>query len=135
MIVVDTNIIAYLFLTSNESHLVERVLIKDPTWAAPLLWRSEMRNVLAHYMRKNYLSLENAQIIIQEATDLMRGQEFEVTSHKVLELVSTSTCSAYDCEFVALAQDLKVSLVTVDQQILKDFPESAISPDSFVEIK
>jgi predicted nucleic acid-binding protein len=49
----------------------------------------------------------------------------------VLELASRSGCSAYDCEFVALAQDLEVPLVTNDRQILKAFPTIAISPSAF----
>jgi predicted nucleic acid-binding protein len=135
VIVVDTNIIGYLFLTSDKSGLVEQALLKDHLWAAPLLWRSEMRNVLALYIRKGYLSLEDAQQIMGEATALMQGMEYEVSSNQVLELVNISTCSAYDCEFVALARDLNVSLVSVDQQILQNFPDTAISLDSFVEGK
>ncbi len=135
MIVVDTNIIGYLFLTSSKSSLTEQALQKDSLWAAPLLWRSEMRNVLALYIRKGYLSLEDVQQIMREATALMRDQEYEVTSNQVLELVNISTCSAYDCEFVALARDLNVSLVSVDQQILKNFPNTAISLETFVRAK
>lgn len=111
MIVVDTNIIGFLFLTGDQSALAEQALLKDAQWAAPLLWRSEMRNVLAHYIRNDTLSVEDAQEIMKAAVDLMQGQEFAVTSNQVLELVSVSTCSAYNCEFVALAQDLKVPLV------------------------
>jgi len=111
LIVVDTNIIGFLFLTGDQSALAEQALLKDAQWAAPLLWRSEMRNVLAHYIRNDTLSVEDAQEIMKAAVDLMQGQEFAVTSNQVLELVSVSTCSAYNCEFVALAQDLKVPLV------------------------
>ena len=132
MIVVDTNVIGYLFLTSAKSSLAEQALLKDSTWAAPLLWRSEMRNVLALYIRKDLLSLEDAQQIMNQAIVLMRSQEFGVTSNQVLELVHISTCSAYDCEFVALARDLKVPLVTVDRQILKEFPDTGISLESYV---
>jgi predicted nucleic acid-binding protein len=135
MIVVDTNIIGYLFLTSSKSTLTEQALQKDSLWAAPLLWRSEMRNVLALYIRKGHLSLADAQQIMKEASDLMQSQEYEVTSNQVLELVNISTCSAYDCEFVALARDLNVSLVSVDRQILKNFPDTAISLETFVEAK
>ena len=135
MIVVDTNIIGYLFLTSDNSSLVEGALGKDPLWAAPRLWRSEMRNVLAHYIRRGLLSLEDAQRIMNEATDLMKGQEYEVNSNQVLELVDISTCSAYDCEFVALARDLNVALLSVDRQILKDFSDTAISLETFVGAK
>lgn len=132
MIVVDTNVIGYLFLSSAKSSLAELALLKDPDWAAPLLWRSEMRNVLALYIRKALLSLDDAQRIMNQAADLMQGQEFEVPSNKILELVPTSICCAYDCEFVALARDLQNPLITVDRQILKDFPDTAISLDSFV---
>jgi predicted nucleic acid-binding protein len=135
MIVVDTNIIGYLFLTSNKSTLAEQVLLKDSIWTAPLLWRSEMRNVLAHYIRNDLLPLEDAQEIMKAAVDLMQGHEFEVTSNQVLELVSVSTCSAYDCEFVALARDLKVSLVSADRQILKDFSDTTVSLESFIGVK
>ena len=132
MIVVDTNIIGYLFLTSSKSTLTEQALQKDSSWAAPLLWRSEMRNVLALYIRKGHLSLADAQQIMKEATDLMQSQEYEVTSNQVLELVNISTCSAYDCEFVALARDLNVLLLSVDRQILKNFPDTALSLETFV---
>jgi predicted nucleic acid-binding protein len=134
MIVVDTNIIGYLFLTSAKSTLSERALRKDPVWAAPLLWRSEIRNVLALYLREGLLSLEDARQIMDAAIDLMQGQEYQVTSDQVLELASASNCSAYDCEFVALARDLKQPLVTVDGQILEDFPGTAISLEIYLGI-
>ena len=132
MIVVDTNVIGYLYLSSPYSEQVERVLLKDTEWAAPLLWRSELRNVLALYLRKGWLSLEDAVRIMDEAVRLMAGREYAVDSVQVLELVEESTCSAYDCEFVALARDLGVPLVTVDKQILRDFPREAVSLETFV---
>lgn len=134
MIVVDTNIIGYLFLTSEKSSLAEQAMLRDPEWMAPLLWRSELRNVLALHIRKKLLSLEDAQQIMHTATDLMRDHEYEVPSNQVLELVHMSTCSAYDCEFVALARDLEVLLLTVDRNILRDFPGTAIALETFVEL-
>jgi len=132
MIVVDTNIIAYFYLTGDHSAQVEQALLKDPLWAAPLLWRSELRNVLALYVRKKHLALADAQHVMEEALRLMQGREYEVASHQVLALAATSACSAYDCEFVALAIDLNAPLVTVDRQILDRFPEVAVSPVEFV---
>jgi predicted nucleic acid-binding protein len=131
MIVVDTNIIGYLFLTSDRSLQAEQAFRKDPVWVAPLLWRSEFRNVLALFLRQALLSLEDAHQIMDEAMRLMRGMEYEVTSLRVLSLVASSSCSAYDCEFVALAQDLAVPVVTADRQVLDQFPETSISLDAF----
>jgi predicted nucleic acid-binding protein len=133
MIVVDTNLIGYLFLSSEYSPQAEAVLQKDVEWAAPRLWRSELRNVLAFYIRKSLLSVSDAYQIMDEAGKIVRGREYEVTSLHVLNLLANSTCSAYDCEFVALAQDLKVPLVTADEQLLVQFPTIAISLDQFIE--
>jgi len=132
MIVTDTNVIAYLYLEGERSVQVEKVLEKDPHWVAPLLWRSEFRNVLALFMRKRSLLVEQAQQIMQAAMLLMNDREYEIVSAQVLELVAESGCSAYDCEFVALAVDLGIPLVTVDKKILSEFPQVAVSLDDFL---
>ena len=131
MIVVDTNIIGYLFLSSEQSLLAERALEKDSEWAAPILWRSELRNVLALYMRKNLIKLEHAQYIMDGALELLRGREYEASSYEVLRLASESKCSAYDCEFIAAANDLKAPLITVDKELLREFPSVAVSLTTF----
>jgi len=133
VIVVDTNVIGYLLLSSEQSVLAERALQKDNEWAAPILWRNEFRNVLTLYMRKNILKLEQAQQIMNSALKLLKGREYEVPSYEVLRFSATSNCSAYDCEFIAMASDLKVPLVTVDKQLLRDFSSMAISLNSFAQ--
>jgi predicted nucleic acid-binding protein len=135
MIVVDTNVIGYLYLTSERSEQAEKALLKDPLWAAPLLWRSELRNVLTLYIRKELLNLEDAQRIMGEALKLMQEREYEVASYQVLHLAAKSNCSAYDCEFVALAKDLDIPLITVDKRILNQYPEVALSLEAFVSAK
>jgi predicted nucleic acid-binding protein len=132
MIVVDTNLIGYLYLENSSSALAEQALLKYPHWAAPILWRSEFRNVLALYLRKHWLSLDESQQIMSEALHSMADREYEVDSEQVLRLVTQSTCSAYDCEFVALAQELGTYLVTADKQILREFPQVAVSLAAFV---
>ena len=131
MIVVDTNVIGYLFLSSEQSPLAEQALKKDNEWAAPIIWRSELRSVLTLYMRKNILKLEHAQRIMDTALDLLRGRDYEPSSYEVLRLASQSRCSAYDCEFIATAKDLKVPLITSDKQLLREFPKVAVPLSTF----
>jgi predicted nucleic acid-binding protein len=57
----------------------------------------------------------------------MAEREYTVPSASVLGLVPNSSCSAYDCEFVALAKQLSVKLVTEDKRILAEFPEIAVA--------
>src|SRR5215212_2455054 len=126
MIVVDTNVLAYLYLPGEFTTAAEALLEHDANWTAPILWRSEFRNILAGYMRRKTLTLDQAYMLQSEAEGLLSGSEYEVDSHKVLELVRDSDCSAYDCEFIALAQTLETKLVTMDAKLLKAFPKVAV---------
>ncbi|MBK7706760.1 MAG: type II toxin-antitoxin system VapC family toxin [Acidobacteria bacterium] len=126
MIVVDSNIIAYLYLPGDFTEKTESLLESDADWAAPLLWRSEFRNILAGYLRRKTLTFQAACELQLEAEGLLAGNEYEVDSRLVLELVRESDCSAYDCEFAALAISLGVNLVTMDAKILKAFPKLAV---------
>lgn len=127
MIVVDTNVLAYLYLPGDYTAHAEAMLERDPDWAAPVLWRSELRNILAGYMRRGTLTFEQARDLQAEAESLLTGSEHEVDSQRVLELVRDSDCSAYDCEFVALALRLDTKLVTMDTKLLRAFPGRAVS--------
>ena len=133
MIVVDANVIAYFFIPGEVSFIVEKVAKKDPEWVAPLSWRSEFRNILVNYLRVGRMPLDTAFLIADKAEHYFINREFSVPTDRVLDLSFRSKCSAYDCEYVALAEDLKVPLVTTDQQILKAFPRIAISPQKFAQ--
>jgi predicted nucleic acid-binding protein len=126
MIVVDSNVIAYLYLPGDHTAKAESLLQRDADWVVPLLWRSEFRNILAGYMRRLAFTLDMARGLQAEAEDLLAGAEHEVDSRLVLELVRDSDCSAYDCEYVALATSLGVKLVTGDAKVLKAFPSCAV---------
>lgn len=133
MIVVDTNVISYVYLSSEYSVIAEHLFLKNPTWAAPLLWRSEFRNVLSFYVRKQIITLHDAMLIFETAETLLQGREYEVNSNQVLKLSQESGCSAYDCEFVNLAQDLNVPLVTMDKKILANFANTALSIQNYID--
>ncbi len=126
MIVVDSNILAYLYLPGDRTAAAEALLEQDPEWAAPTLWRSEFRNILAGYMRRKTVTFDQACSLQREAESLLAGAEFEVDSSSVLELVRDSDCSADDCEFIALAIKLNTKLVTVDKKLLREFPTRAV---------
>ena len=127
MIVVDSNVLAYLYLPGDHTAGAESLFAQDPDWAAPVLWRSEFRNILAGYIRRKALSFEQACSLQEEAESLMAGAEFEVDSRVVLELVRDSDCSAYDCEFIALAMKLDTRFVTEDKKLLRAYPTRAVA--------
>ena len=80
MIVVDVNVVAYLYLPGPFTQSAENLLLRDADWAVPRLWRSEFRNILATYLRQGLLSLDQAIDMFKSAQDLLADNEFEVSA-------------------------------------------------------
>ena len=125
MIVVDVNVLAYLLIPGKYTVSAEQLLEADSHWVAPRLWRSEFRNILATYLRSDLLELADAAVLFKRASDLIGIEEYEVETSDVLRLSKKSKCSAYDCEYVALAEFLDLKLVTADAKLAKSFPQHA----------
>ncbi len=135
MIVVDNSVLVYFWLPGAFAEWAEAAKAQDGIWAAPVLWRAEFRNVLAGYLRRKLLTEAEANAAYLNAQKDLGAQEFTVPTERILKLVLASDCTAYDCEYVALAQDLKVPLVTTDKQILRAFPKTAVSLEKFAKKK
>ncbi|HSK89124.1 MAG TPA: type II toxin-antitoxin system VapC family toxin [Anaerolineales bacterium] len=132
MIVADTNLIVYLFIAGDQTMLAQKVLVKDPYWIVPPLWRSEFENVLAAHIRRG-MSLIEAKRIMEDAVETLENRQIVPSYGSVLELIAESDCTAYDCEFVSLAKQLSIQLVTADRQLWKEFPGCAISLEDFLK--
>lgn len=130
MIVVDTNVLVYLLIDSDLTPCAVKVRQKDRNWVAPMLWRSEFRNVSLGYFRRNAISLANLISLFEMAESKVESRQ--VDGARVLELAVDSGCTAYDCEFVYLAEILAVPLVTSDKKLLAAFPNLAVSMTDFV---
>ena len=134
MIVTDTNLIAHLTIRGEFSPLAEAVYAADAAWIAPLLWRSEYRNTLMKYVQHRGMTIGSALLSMRSAEEAVE-RSYDVSSEKVLELALASKCSAYDCEYVALAQEFGVNLVTTDKQVLRAFPKIAVPLGKFAKQK
>ncbi|MCC6132292.1 MAG: type II toxin-antitoxin system VapC family toxin [Acidobacteria bacterium] len=125
MIVVDTNVLAYFWVPGEFTEAARRLATLDGDWKVPPLWRSEFRNVLATLVRNGRMKEGTAVDIVRAAENQMVEGECAVDSEAILRLAASSGASAYDCEFVALATDLDVALVTSDQKLVRAFPGRA----------
>jgi len=131
VIVVDSNIVAYFWINGPLTGTAQLLWAKDPEWHAPLLWRSELRSILAGYLRDGTLDGTQIAQVMAAAEAAFAGREHLVSSEKVFAIVGESKLSAYDAEFVALAEVLAVPLVTADQAVLKAFPKRALTMEAF----
>lgn len=131
MIVVDANVLLYSYFPSDYKLIVDKLFLEDPNWIAPILWRSEFRNVAAKFVKQG-LEFNTALQIIDLAEQFMEGNEIIVSSEEVMILAHQSGCTAYDCEYVAAALKRTLPLITFDQQVLKKFPGIAYGIDEFL---
>ena len=131
-VVVDTNVLSYYWLPGARSDTAIALRRATDDWLAPKLWRSEFRSVLSGCMCTGCLDLPQAMAVMRACEAQLVHLEREVDSIVVLELVEKSSCSAYDCEFVALALATGLQLVTEDNQILRDFPRLAVKMSDIV---
>jgi predicted nucleic acid-binding protein len=131
VIVVDSNIVCYYALPGARTAAVDRLRARDPHWCVPLLWRSEFRNVVLGQIRRGGMDLTDAQDLVALTEAMLRESEFAVESSAVLARAAESGCTAYDCEYVVLAEDLGVPLVTGDKQVLAAFPDRAVAPEQY----
>ena len=132
MIVVDTNVIHYCWVRGQNTKVAQAVRRQDPDWHVPILWHSELRNVLTAYLRRGLMSRVQIMGILTIADKALAGGEHSVGDDLVLDVVASSTLTVYDAEFVALASALSVPLVTGDKAVLKAFPERALTMEAFI---
>ena len=133
MIVVDSNVIAYCWIHGARTEAAHRLRRLDADWHAPVSWRSELRNILAGYRRDGSLDEQQVTRIMAAAEAGLAGREHHLPSERVFQVIEASRLSAYDAEFVALAEILDVTLVTEDRAVLGAFPERAISIEAAIE--
>ena len=72
-VVVDTNILAYYWLPGQRTE--EAVALRRSTddWYAPKLWKSELRNILAGYLRRGGIGPDAARVLIRAAGGSLQG--------------------------------------------------------------
>jgi predicted nucleic acid-binding protein len=95
---------------------------------APRLLFDELLNVLVTYERKSLLADRQIMVIVEEALELIGDSLYELPPERVLAVARRTGLSGYDSQFVALAEDLDVELVTWDRQMIERCPTVARKP-------
>lgn len=131
MIVADNDVISYFWLDASRTNAARTARERDRDWCSPALWKSEFRNVLYQHIRHRGLPLDEAIQIARRAERDTQHYTLSVDSGDVLQLVAETKHSAYDCEYVALAQRLGVPLVTGDKRLPALFPDTAVLLEDF----
>lgn len=117
MIVVDTNVLVYLFVAGPKTQLARLLLERDPAWLLPPLWRHEFHNVMATHVQTKRLSPSQATLLWQQALDLLGDSERDVDMTQALDIAFGSKISGYDAQFLALADAHGTVCVSEDKAL------------------
>ena len=117
MIVVDTNIIAALYVRGADTDSVKQLHARDQIWRTDPFALVEFTNVLASYERAGYLTKAVARQCLTDAQAFLRPHYLAVTNHAALEMAIRFRITAYDGRFLALADQLGRRLVTEDAKL------------------
>jgi predicted nucleic acid-binding protein len=132
MIVVDTNMIAYLLIEGRRSEQAREVHRRDRDWMSPPLWRDEFLNVLCTHHRAGNLSQSAVSETWLAALDLMEGFEVPTDDLQTLLTALDHGLTSYDARFVVAARTLGTQLVTGDRRVAKACPDLAVHLDDFL---
>ena len=127
MIVVDTNIITYRFIEGDKTAKVIKFQQYDSDWVVPFFWRFEFLNVLSTLVKNNYISDKQSISIWRTAYRTLKARERLIDMEKVLLFSIQNQISAYDAQYIVLAQSLKIKCLTEDMKLLREFPDITIS--------
>jgi predicted nucleic acid-binding protein len=133
MIVVDVNVIAYLLIQGDKTASAQQVYQNDPEWHVPILWRHEFLNVLATYVRHGGGKITDAEMLWQQGLSLLSSREHSVEMIDALRLATQYSISAYDAQYISLANAIGTPCITEDQRLQKAFPNIAYSMSQFIE--
>jgi predicted nucleic acid-binding protein len=96
------------------------------------LWRRELRNVLATLMRVRHLSLDRAVAAFEGAEQLVTDATIEPSTEECLRFAARGRVSAWDAEFVFVAEALGLPLVTADRRLARAFPGRVVPLDDLI---
>ena len=131
MIAADTNLVAYLIIDGDLTAGARRAWECDSDWVLPPLWRSEFLNVLATALRTGLLDEEQAFRAWEEAVAIFGRREHEPGGAAVLRTAIRYRISGYDAQFIAVAEQLGIKLVTADRKLQKACEKVAVLLESY----
>ena len=117
MLLVDTNIVAYLLIDGDYTDGAQQLRIRDSDWRSEAFLLVEFTNVLASSIARKRMTLSSAEDFLAKAAALFDGKLGRIPHASVLAIAARYRVSAYDGRFLALADHLGSRLVTEDARL------------------
>ena len=117
MLLIDTNVLAYLLIEGERSADAQKLSRLDPDWRSEAFIFVEFTNVLVRSILLKRMSLDLAQNLLSKAEVILGGKLARVPHPEALAVAAEHRVTAYDARFLTLARHLRVKLVTEDARL------------------
>lgn len=132
MIIADANLILYRYLNGPLTPLADAALARDPDWRTTALWRCEFTSAVVKMIRADVLDEAAATAAMNAAAADMVPREVEVPQEQALGAALRHGISAYDAQYIALAEMLGHRCVTADAHLARKTPAISVLLADFV---
>jgi predicted nucleic acid-binding protein len=126
MVLVDTNILAYLMIEGDRTAAAQQLFARDADWCSEAFVMVEFSNVIATYVRSRALSQAQGAQLLAEAHALVPNMH-NVDHGQALETAMQYGISVYDARLISLGRQLKLKLVTEDTKLQAAVPSWTLS--------
>lgn len=126
MVVIDTNVLAYLLIEGDRTRDAQVLFARDPEWKSEAFILIEFSNILATYLHSGSLTRTQAQTLLTEAEKRV-FQLVNLPHSSGLRLAEHYGVSAYDARFLGVAQILGKRLITEDGRLRTAAPALTMS--------
>jgi predicted nucleic acid-binding protein len=117
MLLVDTNVVAYLLIEGDHTQAAQQLRRRDPDWRSEAFLLVEFTNVLASSVATKRMTLGLAKNSLGKAVALFDGKLRSMPPASVLAAAVRHRVSAYDARFLALAEAIGLPVVTEDKKL------------------
>jgi predicted nucleic acid-binding protein len=117
MVLIDTNVLAYLLIQGEQTDAAQRLRRSDPDWRSEAFIMVEFTNVLVGYTVAKRMTLARAQNLLDKAETILDGKLARIPHTQVLTTAARHRVTAYDAHFLALAEGLGLRLITEDSKL------------------
>ena len=126
MVVVDTNVLAYLLIEGDRTRDAHALYARDSDWKSEGFLLVEFSNILATCLRAGALTRGQAHALLAEAEKRVPGL-VNLPHARALRVAEHFAVSAYDARFLGAAQTLRAKLVTEDARLQAAAPALTMS--------
>ena len=117
MLLVDTNVVAYLLIEGDYTEAAQELHTRDSDWRSEAFLLVEFTNVLVSSIARKRMTLSMAEDFLVKVCSLFDGKLGRIPHASVLAIATRHRVSAYDARFLSLADQLGSRLITEDARL------------------